>query len=137
MKAVFLSSLRVTTTFLLGTLFSWGLGQFLQDAVASHVVRPQVNDPLHVAEFLAQLPPSAHAGRLVAMGLGMALGTMLVRRWPGSRQLDAWALTLLFAAGAIFDVFRVNHGPALSICTIALVLPCCWMGIRLGSTKGR
>ena len=83
-----------------------------------------VNDPAAVADFLAQLPPSAHAGRLFAMGLGMALGTFVVRAWPGNRPHEAWALTLLFGAGAVFDVFRVDHGPALSICTIALVLPC-------------
>ncbi len=137
MKDLLLSSLRVSTSFLLGTVFSWGGSQFLQDAFAPHVARPEVNDPAEIAEFLAQLPPAAHSGRLVAMGLGMALGTMVVRRLPGNRPLEAWGLTLLFAAGAIFDVFRVDHGAALSICTVALVLPCCWMGIRIGSPKGR
>lgn len=135
MKALFLSGLRVSAGFLLGTMLSWGLGQWLQDALAPHVPRPSVNDPAAVADFLAQLPPSAHAGRLFAMGLGMALGTFAVRQWPGNRPHEAWALTLLFGAGAVFDVFRVDHGPALSICTIALVLPCCWMGLRGGSLQ--
>ena len=116
-------------------MLSWGLGQWLQDALASHVPRPAVNDPAAVADFLAQLPPSAHAGRLFAMGLGMALGTFVVRRWSGNRPHEAWALTLLFGAGAVFDVFRVDHGPALSICTIALVLPSCWMGLSGGSLQ--
>lgn len=135
MKNVLLSGLRISAGFILGTLFTWGLGQFLQDFLAPEISRPEVNDAAQVAEFLGALPPLAHAGRLLAMGLGMALGTFVVRRWPGNRPHEAWALTLLFGAGAVFDVFRVDHGPALSICTIALVLPSCWMGLRGGSLQ--
>ena len=54
--ALLLSGLRVSAGFLLGTMLSWGLGQWLQDALAPHVPRPSVNDPAAVADFLAQLP---------------------------------------------------------------------------------
>lgn len=136
MKNVLLSGLRISAGFLLGTLFTWGLGQFLQDFLAPEISRPEVNDAAQVAEFLGALPPLAHAGRLLAMGLGMMLGTMTVRRCPGGRPLEGWVLTMLFAAGVVMDLCRVDHGPALSIATVAMVFPCAWMGMNLAS-RGR
>ncbi len=127
------ASLRVTAGFFLSTLVGWGLGQALQDRLSEGISRPAVNDALHVSEFLAALPPAAHAGRLLSAGLGMMLGTWMVRRFSSNQPGEAWALTALYAAGAVFDVFRVDHGPALSIATVAMVLPCAWMGMRLAS----
>ncbi|MGB0179029.1 MAG: hypothetical protein ACPF8U_03150 [Flavobacteriales bacterium] len=130
------ASLRVTAGFFLSTLVGWGLGQALQDRLSEGISRPAVNDALHVSEFLAALPPAAHAGRLLSAGLGMMLGTWVVRRFSRNQPVEAWALTALYATGAVFDVFRVDHGPALSIATVAMVLPCAWMGMNLGS-RGR
>ena len=130
------ASLRVATGFFLSTLVGWGLGQALQDRLSGGISRPVVNDALHVSEFLAALPPAAHAARLLSAGLGMMLGTWMVRRFSRNQPVEAWALTALFAAGAVIDVFRVDHGPALSIATVAMVLPCAWMGMKLAS-RGR
>lgn len=127
------ASLRVAAGFFLSTLVGWGLGQWLQDCLSEGIPRPSVNDATQVSAFLAALPPVAHAGRLLAAGLGMMLGTWMVRRFSGNQPVEAWALIALYAAGAIFDVFRVDHGPALSIATVAMVLPCAWMGMNLAS----
>ena len=107
----------------LSTLVGWGLGQALQDRLSGGISRPSFNDALQVSEFLAALPSAAHAGRLLAAGLGMMLGTWMVRRFSRNQPVEAWDLTALHAAGAVFDVFRVDHGPALSIATVAMVLP--------------
>jgi len=130
------ASLRVAAGFFLSTLVGWGLGQALQDRLSKGISRPAVNDALYVSEFLAALPPAAHAGRLFATGLGMVLGTWMVRRLSRHQPVEAWALAVLYAAGAVFDVFRVDHGPALSIAKVTMVLPCAWMGMNLGS-RGR
>ena len=120
----------------LSTLVGWGLGQALQDRLAGGISRPSVNDTLQVSEFLAALPPAAQAGRHLAAGLGMMLGTWMVRRFSRNQPVEAWALAALYEAGAVFDVFRVDHGPALSIATVGMVLPCAWMGMTLAS-RGR
>ena len=127
------ASLRIVAGFFLSTLVGWGLGQWLQDCFSEDISRPSVNDATQVSAFLAALPPVAHAGRLLAAGLGMMLGTWMVRRFSRNQPVEAWALTALYAAGAVFDVFRVDHGPALSIATVAMVLPCAWMGMKLAS----
>ena len=126
----------MTAEIFLSTLVGWGLGQALQDRLAGGISRPSFNDALQVSEFLAALPPAAHAGRLLAAGLGMMLGTWMVRRFSRNQPVEAWALAALYEAGAVFDVFRVDHGPALSIATVAMVLPCAWMGMKLAS-RGR
>ena len=130
------ASLRVAAGIFLSTLVGWGLGQALQDRLSGGISRPSFNDALQVSEFLAALPPAAHAGRLLAAGLGMMLGTWMVRRFSRNQPVEAWALASLYEAGAVFDVFRVDHGPALSIATVAMVLPCAWMGMKLAS-RGR
>ena len=66
----------------------------------------------------------------------MMLGTWMVRRFSRNQPVEAWALAALYEARAVFDVFRVDHGPALSIATVAMVLPCAWMGMTLAS-RGR
>lgn len=63
------------------------------------------------------------------------LGCALVRRLSRIRPLEAWALALLFGLGGAADVLRVPHGNALSVCTVALILPAAWMGIRLASRR--
>ena len=120
----------------LSTLVGWGLGQALQDRLSGGISRPSFNDALQVSEFLAALPSAAHAGRLLAAELGMMLGTWMVRRFSRNQPVEAWALASLYEAGAVFDVFRADHGPALSIATVAMVLPCAWMGMKLAS-RGR
>jgi len=136
MKPIFFAACRVALGFGVGTLFSWGAGQTLQDLFAPHVPRPSTNDPEAVAQFLNALPASAHAGRLVALGAGVMLGCALVRRLSRIRPVEAWSLALLFGLGAVADVMRVPHGNALSIATVALILPAAWMGIRLASLRG-
>lgn len=126
----------MTAEIFLSTLVGWGLGQALQDRLAGGISRPSFNDALQVSEFLAALPPAAHAGRLLAAGLGMMLGTWMVRRFSRNQPVEAWALAALYEAGAVFDVFRVDNGPALSIATVGMVLPCAWMGMKLAS-RGR
>jgi len=135
MKRLFFAACRVALGFGVGTLFSWGAGQTLQDLFAPHVQRPTTNDPQAVSQFLTALPALAHAGRLVALGAGVMLGCALVRRLSRIRPLEAWALALLFGLGAVADVLRVPHGNALSIATVALILPAAWMGIRLASRR--
>jgi len=130
------ASLRVAAGIFLSTMVGWGLGQALQDRLSGGISRPSFNDALQVSEFLAALPSAAHAGRLLAAGLGMMLGTWMVRRFSRHPPVEAWALAALYAADAVFDVFRVDHGPALSIATVAMVLPCAWMGRTLAS-RGR
>ena len=130
------ASLRVAAGIFLSTLVGWGLGQALQDRLSGGISRPSSNDVLQVSEFLAALPPAAHAGRLLAAGLGMMLGTWMVRRFSRNQPVEAWALAAFYEAGVVFDVFRVDHGPALSIATVAMVLPCAWMGMTLAS-RGR
>lgn len=116
-------------------MFSWGVGQTLQDILAQGVPRPSSNDRASLAQFLESLPPLAHAGRLVGLGAGVMLGCALVRRLNGNRPTEAWALALLFGMGAVADVVRVPHGNPLGIATIALILPSAWMGIRLASRR--
>ena len=135
MRQVMTSALRVALGFAIGTCFSWGVGQTLQDLLAPDVPRPQVNDASSLADFLVALPPLAHAGRLLGLGAGVILGVALVRRLPEGRTVEAWALALLFGLGAAADVLRVPHGNALSVCTVALILPAAWMGIRLASRR--
>lgn len=135
MKRLFFAACRVALGFGVGTLFSWGAGQTLQDLLAPHVPRPSTNDTAAVTQFLNALPASAHAGRLVALGAGVMLGCALVRRLSRIRPLEAWALALLFGLGGAADVLRVPHGNALSVCTVALILPAAWMGIRLASRR--
>jgi hypothetical protein len=137
MRQLLTSGARVALGFVLGTLFSWGSGQALQDLLAHHVPRPATNDAEALAAFLAALPPQAHAGRLVGLGLGVLLGVAFVRRLPGSRPLEAWALALMFGLGVVADVLRVPHGNALSIATVVLILPSAWMGIRWASRAPR
>lgn len=135
MKRLLFAACRVALGFGVGTLFSWGAGQTLQDLFAPHVPRPSTNDPAAVAQFLTDLPASAHAGRLVALGAGVMVGCALVRRFSQNRPVEAWALALLFGLGAVADVLRVPHGSALSIATVSLILPAAWMGIRLASSR--
>ena len=133
MAKVLWSACRVCLGWMVSTAFGWFAGQRLQDLLAPHLDRPSVNDGSRVSEYLSSLPPSAHGARLLAMGLGIVLGTYLVRRMPGNQPNEAWVLTFLLAAGTVFDVLRVDHGPALSIATVSLVLPCAWMGMALAS----
>ena len=135
MKRILFAACRIALGFGVGTLFSWGAGQTLQDLFASHVPRPSTNDPTAVAQFLDALPASAHAGRLLALGAGVLLGCALVRRLSRNRPVEAWTLALLFGLGALADVLRVPHGNALSIATVALILPAAWVGIRLASRR--
>jgi hypothetical protein len=135
MKSLFLSAFRVFLGFSAGTFFSWGLGQTLQDLLAPGHPRPNTNDPASLAQFMEALPPLAHAGRLAGLGAGVMLGCGLVRRLNGNRPTEAWALALLFGLGAVADVFRVPHGGALGVATVALILPSAWMGIRLASRR--
>ncbi len=129
------SACRVCLGWMVSTALGWFAGQWLQDLLAPDLARPTVNDGRKVSEYLSSLPPLAHGARLLAMGLGIVLGTYLVRRMPGNLPNEAWVLTFLLAAGTVFDVLRVDHGPALSIATVSLVLPCAWMGMALASRQ--
>ena len=133
MMSFLLSSCRVALGFALGTLFGWGLGQLLQDVCAPNVIRPTLNAPEQVAAFLNQLPPIAHANRLLANGVGMFLGLLLLRRLGDPRKPESYALAALFLTTSIIDVVRVPHGLTLSVLTLATSLAAVWMGLRFGS----
>ena len=98
------SGSRVCLGWMVSTALGWFAGQWLQDLLAPDLARPTVNDGRKVSEYLSSLPPLAHGVRLLAMGLGIVLGTYLARRMPGNRPNEAWVLTFLLAAGTVFDV---------------------------------
>ena len=135
MMSFLLSSCRVALGFALGTLFGWGLGQHLQDVCAPGVIRPTLNAPEQVAAFLNQLPPIAHATRLLANGVGMFLGLLLLRRLGHQRKSESHALAALFLTASIIDVIRVPHGLTLSLFTLASSLAAVWMGLGFVSRR--
>jgi hypothetical protein len=135
MMSFLLSSCRVALGFALGTLFGWGLGQLLQDVCAPNVIRPTLNAPDQVAAFLKQLPPIAHASRLLANGAGMFLGLLLLRRRGDPRKPESHALAALFLTASIIDVVRVPHGLTLSVLTLATSLAAVWMGLGFRSRR--
>ena len=125
------SLIRVTSGFLLGSLFSWGAGQFMQDLLSPNCPRPAFNDPSLVAEFLHALPFVAHAGRLGMSGLGIVAGMVLGSRLPGGKRSDGLAIGGLFILGVLFDLARIRHGVVLSGITLTLSLASCGMGWRV------
>ena len=135
MMQFFWSSCRVALGFALGTLFGWGLGQLLQDVCAPNVIRPTLNAPDQVAAFLKQLPPIAHASRLLANGAGMFLGLLLLRRLGDPRKPESHALAALFLTASIIDVVRVPHGLTLSVLTLATSFAAVWMGLGFRSRR--
>jgi len=133
MMRFLLSSGRVALGFALGTLFGWGLGQHLQDVCAPDAIRPTLNAPDQVAVFLDQLPPVAHASRLLANGAGVFLGLLLLRCLGDQTKPESHALAALFLIASVIDVVRVPHGLTLSLLTLATSLAAVWMGLRFGS----
>ena len=89
-----------------------------------------MNAPDQVAAFLKQLPPIAHASRLLANGAGMFLGLLLLRRLGEPRKPESHALAALFLTASIIDVVRVPHGLTLSVLTLATSFAAVWMGFR-------
>ena len=131
------AALRISAIFLVSTLFGWGLGQTLQDMLSPDIPRPTENNAIDTARFLQQLPPLAHAARLLSKGLGVILGIALIRRLGQSRHVEFVALALLFLGFGVLDVIRVSHGLFLGSASVGTVLLSVWLGAKLSSTRWR
>lgn len=126
----FRTSLVVVASFGVGLAVAWMLGQTAQDLLAPEVPRPLVNRPEAVRAFLQELPPRAHAARLMAHGLGVFLAVAGARRILPHRRLEAWTVAAMFAVTSFAEAWLVLGPSPLAVAQVVTVLPCAWMGLR-------